>query len=190
MLVLTAFLFSLSSNLDNLVIGISYGIKKEEIPLVQNIIIGVIIFIITFIAMIFGKFIERYIPKSFGNFLGAIVIIFMGIYFIIMSIKDVKKKKKTTENFHEEVNVKKNISIKDSLILGGALGVNNLAVGVAASVMGLNVWIVCLFTFITSILTIIIGEQVGDHVIGKLIGKYDDLISGLLLVVLGIIEII
>lgn len=189
MLLITAFLFSLSSNLDNLIIGISYGIKEEEIPISKNIIIAIITTLGTFIAMVAGKLIEKYISNEIGNILGAVVIILMGLYFILVSIKEIKGKEKTAENFHEQVAIKVNITTKDSILLGIALASNNLGVGVAASIMGLSVFWVCLFTFITSILTILIGQEVGNHVIGKIIGKYDNLISGILLVVLGIIEI-
>lgn len=37
--ILSAFIFSLSSNIDNLVIGISYGIKNEKISMFSNIIL-------------------------------------------------------------------------------------------------------------------------------------------------------
>lgn len=189
MLLITAFLFSLSSNIDNLIIGVSYGIKEEKIPIFQNIIIAVITTLGTFIAMIAGKLIQKYISNEVGNIIGAVVIILMGMYFVLVSIKEIKGKKKTSENFHEQVSVQQNIKIKDSILLGFALASNNLGVGVAASVMGLSIFWVCIFTFITSILTIIIGQELGDHVIGRILGKYDNLISGILLIILGLIEI-
>ncbi|MGL5417607.1 MAG: manganese efflux pump [Clostridium sp.] len=189
MLLITAFLFSLSSNIDNLIIGVSYGIKDEKIPIFQNTIIAIITTVGTLVAMIAGKLIEKYISNEIGNILGAAVIILMGLYFILVSVKEIKGKKKTTENFHEQVAVQKNIGIKDSIVLGFALATNNLGVGVAASIMGLSIFWVCIFTFITSILTILIGEEVGDHIIGRILGKYDNLISGILLIILGLIEI-
>lgn len=41
-LILSALLFSLSSNLDNLVIGIAYGIKKIRIDTTANLIVALV----------------------------------------------------------------------------------------------------------------------------------------------------
>ncbi len=45
-----------------------------------------------------------------------------------------------------------------------------------------------LSTFILSILAIIVGVAAGNHVLGKILGKYAPLFSGILLILLGIIE--
>ena len=80
------------------------------------------------------------------------------------------------------------INIKEALIVAFGLTFNNLGTGIAASITGVNIQFTVIFTFILSILTIIIGEVVGNHVLGKLFGKYAPLISGILLIILGIIE--
>lgn len=184
MALISAFIFSLSSNIDNLVIGISYGIKKERISMVSNIIIAIITTIGTYISMEFGKFICRFISNHISNLFGAATLILMGVYFVTQSIIEKEKEKKLDDKQAKKMN------LKDTLLLGLALASNNLGVGVAASITGLGVKWVVIFTFITSILTLSIGQSLGDHVIGKFIGKYDSLISGILLVILGIIEIL
>ncbi|MGL4763160.1 MAG: manganese efflux pump MntP family protein [Sarcina sp.] len=183
MLILSAFIFSLSSNIDNLVIGISYGIKNERISMISNIIIAIITTLGTYISMEFGKFICRFISNDISNLFGAITLLLMGAYFVSQSIIEKERDKKI-----ESKKVTK-MGTKDTILLALALASNNLGVGVAASITGLGVKWVVIFTFITSILTISIGQGLGDHVIGKFIGKYDSLISGILLVILGILEI-
>ncbi|MGL4656827.1 MAG: manganese efflux pump MntP family protein [Sarcina sp.] len=183
MLILSAFIFSLSSNIDNLVIGISYGIKEEKISMLSNIIIAIITTLGTYISMEFGKFICRFISHDISNLFGAITLLLMGAYFVTQSIIEKEKDKKV-----EKKKVTK-LSAKDTILLALALASNNLGVGVAASITGLGIKWVLIFTFITSILTISIGQSLGDHVIGKFIGKYDSLISGILLVLLGVLEI-
>lgn len=183
MLILSAFIFSLSSNIDNLVIGISYGIKNEKISMLSNIIIAIVSALGTYISMEFGKFICKFISNDISNLFGAITLILMGVYFVIQSIIAKKKGGKKDSKKVTKLN------LKDTFLLALALAANNLGVGVAASVTGLGVKWVVIFTFITSILTISIGQELGDHVIGKIIGKYDSLISGVLLIILGFIEI-
>lgn len=48
------FLLSISANIDNLIIGIAYGVKKTKINMRCNIIIALSTFIATFLSMSLG----------------------------------------------------------------------------------------------------------------------------------------
>lgn len=45
-------------------------------------------------------------------------------------------------------------------------------------------------TFITGVGLTYAGNNLGDHVIGKIIGKYNDIISGTLLIGLGVLSLL
>ncbi|WP_235860457.1 manganese efflux pump [Photobacterium phosphoreum] len=79
---LLALIFSLSSNLDNFVIGLTYGVKNERIPLKANAIIAFITAFITYISMLGGKLITQLIPNHVSNELGSVIFILMGCWFI------------------------------------------------------------------------------------------------------------
>jgi putative sporulation protein YtaF len=83
---LSALLFSLSSNLDNLVVGIAYGIKKINMKLLANLIIAIITSTGTFLAMSLGSYISAFLSEYIANILGSAVIIILGLYFVIQSI--------------------------------------------------------------------------------------------------------
>ncbi|MEG1004053.1 manganese efflux pump MntP [Clostridium sp.] len=188
---LTALIFSISSNLDNLVIGISYGSEELKIPFSSNLIIAIVSTTGTFLSMSLGNYITNFLPNYISNLIGAVVISLIGLYFIMQSITDDLKNK----NSKTKVEVFKNgycttISSKDTFFLALSLTFNNLGTGIAASVTGISIYLVTLLTFIFSILTILIGQSLGDHVLGKFLGKYASFISGLLLFILGIIEIL
>ncbi|AZV56566.1 manganese efflux pump [Clostridium sp. AWRP] len=199
-LILSALLFSLSSNLDNVVVGIAYGIKKIRIGVVPNLAIAVITCTGTFLSMSLGVYISKFLPHSIANALGSIAIAILGVYFIIQSIIKLINNKKSSElalkditdmiEYAEKSDLDNSgdINIKEALLVAFGLTFNNLGTGIAASITGVNIKFTVIFTFILSILTIIIGEAVGNHVLGKLFGKYAPLISGILLIILGIIE--
>jgi putative Mn2+ efflux pump MntP len=65
---------------------------------------------------------------------------------------------------------------------------NNLGTGVAASIAGISIEFTVIFTFILSVLTIIFGQSIGNHMFGNFFGKYAPLSSGILLIILGIIQ--
>ncbi|MBI6871843.1 manganese efflux pump [Clostridium aciditolerans] len=199
-LILSALLFSLSSNLDNVVVGIAYGIKKIKIGIISNFIIAAITSTGTFLSMSLGIYISKFLPHTVANALGAGAIIVLGVYFISQSIIKLINNKKSKElalkditdmiEYAEKSDLDNSgdINIKEALIVAFGLTFNNLGTGVAASITGVSIQFTVVFTFILSILTIILGEAVGNHVLGKVFGKYAPLISGILLIVLGIIE--
>ena len=201
-LLLSALLFSLSSNLDNIVVGIAYGIKKIKIGIIANLIIAIVTSTGTFLSMSLGVYISKFLPHSIANALGAGAIIILGGYFVIQSIIKLINNKNSKElalkdiadmiEYAEKSDLDNSgdINIKESLLVAFALTFNNLGTGVAASITGVSIQFTVISTFILSILTIMFGETVGNHVFGNFLGKYAPLISGILLIILGIIELL
>lgn len=200
-LILSALLFSLSSNLDNLVVGMAYGIKKIKIGIIANFIIAVITCTGTFLAMSAGLYMSKFLPHSLANALGAVVIIILGLYFVVQSIIKLVNNNKLKElslknitdmiEYAEESDLDRSgdISMKESLLIALALTFNNLGTGVVASITGVSIQFTVISTFILSIFTIIFGEALGNHILGRFLGKYAPLFSGILLILLGIIEL-
>jgi len=201
-LILSALSFSLSSNLDNVVVGIAYGIKKVKIGIIANLIIALVTSIGTLLSMLAGVYISKFLPRYVSNRLGATVIIILGVYFIILSliklVNNTKSKELALKNITDMIEYAQksdldssgDINIKEAFIVALGLTFNNLGTGVAASITGVNIQLTVIFTFILSFFTVIFGRAVGNHVLGEIFGKYAPLLSGLLLIILGFIEFI
>ncbi|URZ04869.1 manganese efflux pump [Clostridium felsineum] len=201
-LVFSALLFSISSNLDNVVVGMAYGLKKIKIGLLPNLLIAIITSIGTFLSMSIGKYISVFLSKDVANILGSVIIIILGIYFVIASIPNLKRNNlskslavkdvKDMAKYAEESDLDNSgdINIKEAILIAVGLTFNNLGTGVAASITGVNIEFTVVFTFALSILTILFGEYIGNHVLGRFFGKYTPLVSGILFILLGIIEIL
>lgn len=200
-LILSAVIYSISSNLDNLVVGIAYGIKKINIGILPNLVIAAITSIGTLLSMSLGTYISRFLPNSITNMLGAIVIVLLGLYFLIQStlklINDCKSKNLALKNISDmieyaeksDLNNSGDINIKEAFLVALGLTFNNLGTGLAASITGVNIPITVISTFIFSMLILMLGKSIGNNVLGTLCGKYAPLLSGILLIILGIIEI-
>ncbi|QQE79590.1 sporulation membrane protein YtaF [Alicyclobacillus sp. SO9] len=200
MLLLSALLFSISSNLDNVVVGTAYGIKKIRIGIIANFIIAVVTTTGTFLSMSAGSYIAKFMPQSVSNVLGAAIIVVVGIYFVIQSLiklihntnarelalKDLSHMVEYAER--SDVDKSGHIDAKEAFMLALGLTFNNLGTGIAASITGVNIFLTVISTFLISILTIILGYSIGKNVLGRFFGKYAPLIAGVLLIVLGFIE--
>lgn len=199
---LSALLYSLSSNLDNLVIGIAYGVKKIKIGLISNLIIATVTSIGTLISMSVGKFISGFLPTSLTNMLGAVIIMLLGLYFLIQSILKLIPKSYSNslalKNVDEIMDYAEKsdsdnsgtLNIKEAFVVSLGLMLNNLGTGLAASITGVNVSITVICTFILSIALLMLGKSIGHNILVSICGKYAPLISGVLLIILGIFELI
>ena len=62
MCLISSILLAFSASLDSLIIGIAYGIKKIRITLSINIIIALIVTLGTFLSMLLGTILGKFIP--------------------------------------------------------------------------------------------------------------------------------
>ena len=65
---------------------------------------------------------------------------------------------------------------------------NNIAAGIAASITGINTFYTTLCTFIFGNIFLYIGNHLGKKIKSEIIIQYSELISSLMLILLGIIE--
>lgn len=201
--ILASILFAFTANIDNLTVGIAYGIKKIKIDIYSNLIIALITGIGTIVSMSLGLVISKFIGTFASNIIGSIILIAIGLYFIWdsrpknnINPNSTSDDKNFTGYFQlldspEKADIDKSghIDKKEAITLALALSLNNLGLGIGASISGLNIVVIALFTFIFSIITITIGYILGNSYLSKIFGKYATLISGIIIIVLGLYEI-
>lgn len=199
-LIFSVLLFSISSNLDNIVIGFAYALKKIRIGILPNIIIAIVTSTGTFLSMSAGNYITNFLSDQVANILGTGALMILGIYFVIQSIvkliKNTRSKELSLKNIDDMIEYAQksdldssgDIDIKEAFLVGLGLTFNNIGTGIVASITGVNISLTVVATFILSMFAIICGESVGNHILGKFLGKYAPLISGILLIILSIVK--
>jgi putative sporulation protein YtaF len=70
----------IGANLDNLGVGIAYGLAKNPVPPFSNSIIAVLSATLTYLAMVFGSYVGAFMPTETANDVGAIILIAVGIW--------------------------------------------------------------------------------------------------------------
>lgn len=196
---ISVFLFALSANIDNFIVGTAYGLKKVNFNFRETSIISSIILLGTIIAMTFGKILLEFIPMDLAGSLGGSMIICMGVYYLIIFCKN---KNKELDNIEEnkgnksEKIIDENCKVKiqkrqykESVILGLVLSINNAGLGIGASITGLNIVATSIVSFVFSFMFIYLGNKLGNSWGANIIGKYAELVSGLIIILLGCLEI-
>ena len=221
--ILSSILLAFSSSIDSLIIGIAYGVKQIRIKFIINLVISIIVTLTTFLAMCLGRLICDYIPADICNYIGSTLLIIVGLYMIWDYYK--KEHKHTEENSVEFINSldydqiiefnktadidgSGNIEISEAIILALSLSINNLALGIGASISGISIILTFSFninfekfylcfpkiisiiflTFVFSVITMIIGLKLGSRYLSKIFGEYSPLISAVIIIAMGIFE--
>ena len=190
MLFLLSALCAISSNLDTLTVFVAFGMKKVKIHFSAALVISLISTLGTLLSMLFGVFINKCVNSDALNWAGAIVLMGIGIWFIISGIREITGYDSAPAMLsHPETadsDRSGSIELKESIPLAFALTVNNLGVGAAAGVAGLNIWITTLFTFLFTFFSMKIGTEFGRSFIAYWLGKYASLISGCVILLVGL----
>lgn len=202
---LSAFLFAFSANIDNLAVGVTYGIRKLKIGLFHSIIIAFMSCLGTFVSMLFGRMICKIVPTNITNAIGSFLLIGLGVWSIYESEKpsitkneDMEKENGKLLTYDELINKPEKadldnsgyIDFKESLILGLALAINNLGLGIGGSIIGLNILITSLMTFLLSLLLISLGCYLGKKITSSHLSKLSGILAGFIVIGLGIFELL
>ncbi|MGX4585976.1 sporulation membrane protein YtaF [Paenibacillus chitinolyticus] len=196
--------FAISSSLDNLGVGISYGIRKIRIGILSNLIVAGVCFLFSYTGIWFGKWISSVLPGILPVLLSAFSLFFIGIRIILMATPGKEPEiasspSKSNGNGLRSIlrnpeqvdrDNSKHIGIAESLILGIALSANALTNGLSAGLLGLSPFAISLTAAFGSFLTVWLGVWLGGKVAGIRIGsftlgQFGTLVSGMMLLVIA-----
>lgn len=184
---------AISSSIDSLGIGITYGIKNTKISKIGKIILFAISLIITYISIFFGNVIQYIFPNEFTNFFGCLILICMGIYICFQASKKEKDSKNIFNSpISSDLNNSKIIEPKEALVLAIALSLDSFCIGICGAITDINL---TLFPFLVSILQLAflsLGSYLGIYVrkFCNFPQNVWSIISGILLIIIGVLKFI
>lgn len=188
--------FTISSSIDNLGVGISYGIRKLNIQFEKNLLIAVVCFLFSMAGITFGVWLASILPGMVPLIVGSFLLVIIGIRIMLLA----KPVKKEQEEGHIEVSgMNKSVRAKfdgqiswgESVVLGIALSANALTNGVGAGLLGLSPLIISVLASIGSFVTVWAGVKFGvklaDVRIGSYtIGQFGTFLSGVIILIVAI----
>jgi putative sporulation protein YtaF len=205
---LSVVLLAISSNLDNLGVGISYGMRKVRIPWQSNLLIAFITSTGTLLSMTFGSLMSYAMDPAVASTVGAFIIMGAGVWVIFLdryqgragrerngpvSIYDVPQSIARIFSFLKEplradLDASGTISLYEGTLLGLALTINNVSSGIGAGMAGVNAVATAVLVLILSLIMLSGGIVLGSSYAARWLGDKAGLVGGLLLIMIGIFE--
>ena len=178
-------MLSISSSLDAIGIGITYGLRKTKFSILSGIIFFIVSFTATTISIFLGNIIKNIFSPDFTTFLGAALIIGIGIYAILESFKKDKNNDFDFDNSND-------INNKEAFCLSLSLTMDSLCIGIGSSMLGINNYLFPLFVPTLHLVFLLLGDILGKHLvnISKIPNSIWSIISGVLLIIIGLCKFI
>lgn len=193
--------FTFSSSIDNLGVGLSYGIRKINVAFGKNLLIAIICFLMSMGGITFGVWLSTILPGMLPVIIGALLLFIIGIRIILlakpqneMDSNNEMQPKNVQDILRnpEEAHFKKSgeIGWGESVLLGVALSANALTNGVGAGLLGLSPLIISITAAIGSFITVWMGVKLGSKVadvrVGTFtVGQFGTIISGVILLIIA-----
>lgn len=188
---INSLILALSSSIDSLGIGITYGIKNTKISYMAKIVLFVISFVISFLSVCFGNVLKNIFSDFATKLIGNFILIAMGLFVCFQAIhKDKKKTPKllSSESFckynekiysfvieflgitikiiknptSSDLDSSHSIDSKEALFLGFALSLDCFCIGAFGSIIGVNTFFFPLFISIFQLVFLNIGNMLGQ----------------------------
>ncbi len=198
----SSLLFGISASLDALLMGIAYGIRRVHIGFWANMLISLITLLGTCLSVGAGSLLGPLLPSSLGKWIGSVILILYGLYYLMKSMNSLWKKypqeikkaspasRRTELTKTEDSRNTMPLSIPSAMTLGLLLSVNNIGIGLSASIAGLSLAPAAAMTVLFSVAFLSLGNRLGKSCLSRHIGDAADPISGALLILLGVWELL
>lgn len=177
-------ILAVSSSIDSLGIGITYGIKNTSISKLGKIILFVVSFLVTMFALFFGNVITSILPQHFMPIVGCSILIFIGFLVLFQSLKE--------DNVSFDFDSSNLIDSKEALFLAFALSLDSFCIGVGSTIIGINniffPFFIASFQWLFLSLGIFLGKRLNKK--SHFPKNIWSIISGTLLIFIGIIKLI
>ncbi len=91
---------------------------------------------------------------------------------------------------HADMDNSMDIDFKEATVLGIALSINNIGGGLSAGLIGLNSWLVGLFSAVISFLALWAGNYITEYFVKWKLGNAATIIAGSVLIAIGIEQVL
>lgn len=188
---ISALLFGISANIDTLVLGFSYGIKKQHISLKTNLLISLITLAGTLLSIGLGLRLASFLSSQAAQIAGSLLLIGLGLYYCLKYMHQIlhcRRKRDSILAASLPLTADTALSARETLVLGITLTVNNAGMGIGASFAGIHFFLTSTVTFVLCALFLIIGNRLGARFALPFCQQWADLLSGLIIIALGVYE--
>ncbi len=201
---LAAILLAVVLSIDGFVVGLSYGIKRIKVPFLPVMLIVLCSILAMTLSILAGQLVAGIIPYHLASFIGGTILVLIGLWQLIEGLKKYQDnpvllsiKLQTLglvlQVIHEpenaDIDQSGDINYREALLLGIALNIDVVGVGLGAGIAGYS-FILAPFATAALLLALYLGLSIGKKTAEGFLGRKGYIIPGLILILLGLVNYI
>jgi putative Mn2+ efflux pump MntP len=162
----SAVAFGIGANGDNLTVGFAYGLRGTRIGPASNLLIAILTTAATLAALAVGANLRQLMPSALPDLVGGVLLVGLGTANIWLERRKARAAANGTTPAERAVTAA--IGLGETLALAGALSVNNVGLGFAGGIGGLDYGPVGLSVGLFSILFLWLGQWLSQAIVPRL----------------------
>jgi putative Mn2+ efflux pump MntP len=176
----------IGANTENLPVGFAYGLRKVRIGLIRNLIIAVVTTAAALVPLAVGRGMRGYVPAAAPDVIAGLLLVGLGLFNAWLERRGSGRQIKTPE---PRGSVTQSIDLRETFALASALSINNIGLGFAGGIAGLEYGSVGLSVGGFSVVLLWLGEWLSRKLARPMATAFDwmRLDGNLLLVGVGIL---
>ncbi len=199
--------------MDSLSVGMAYGSKNIKIPLSSLVILDIISITLLSLGFFAGNLMSKLVPQVITHILGSGTLLAIGLWFLIQGWLNYKFPNDSIQDqlsiavisikslgiainilrYPSKVDLDTSgvIDVKEAVLLGIALAIDSLAIGVAVSISYIpTILYTILLVAILNLVFLLLGIYIGSHYMGGRLKEKTSLIPGCILILLGLSKLL
>lgn len=177
-----------AASMDCFVIGLNYGVKGVRIGNASNLFIALVCFAGTFCSMLAGHALSRFLGGQRVEAVGGALLLVLGLWMLKSAL--FPRRKKTRRHYSENPEIvdkdsSQVIELRESLLIGLLLCVNNVGIGIGGGITGNHVVATPAACAVFSAAFIQLGCGLGGRIRNRRVSKVLEMLSALLILLLG-----
>ncbi len=200
-------ILAMALSIDSLCVGLSYGMRRIEIPFIPLLFVSLISGISAYISIHIGNGLAVFLSPQHAKILGAVILICVGIYIFISTLRDKSAGTEDKEILSIRLDFVKitiqviqqplkadldnsgTISNTEAIFLGIALALDTFGAGLGAAMSRMDITYLPIAICIFNMVFLLLGEYVGrDMDIAQ--NERLEYLPGIVLIILGLIAMI
>jgi putative Mn2+ efflux pump MntP len=178
---LSAILLAVSANLDNLGVGLAYGMSGRGFRLAHAWLIALVSGAGTLVSMAAGEWLNDFTTEACANLIGSLLLVAIGLQAIVHAVRS---------EASGAARVERNATTsREAAVLAVSLSVNNLGSGLGAGISHVSVPVTTALTIAGSMAAIVGGCRLGAHAASGISKRALGVTAGLLVTAVGIYEL-
>lgn len=177
-------LIGIGSNFDNTGVGLAYGADKIKFPHWVNAIANIVGGTMGLLGAFVGDEISQLMPVAVADWLSCIALCGIGMFFWYAAYIHPHLSRKAK---HLRIPMP---GLWQGIVLGFVMSLDNIVLGFGSTVSGTtSLWMCAISIAVWGYILLWLGHMIGYGLFARFVGKYSSLVSGVLLIGVGMYQI-